>query len=73
VLVERVVDEVLDALRDCDWETVRLALHPYLHWQLEDGTILRGRKKVLAMLTHASPEPPSAVEVRDGQIYRWLQ
>jgi hypothetical protein len=70
--VEPVVDELLDALRDRDWEAVRLALHPYLHWQLGDGSALRGRKRVLAMLAHAPvPEPPSAVELRDGQIYRW--
>ena len=72
--VEPVVDEMLDAFRNRDWERVRLALHPYLHWELGNGTTLRGRKRVLAMLAHApAPEPPRAVELRDGQIYRWLR
>ena len=70
--MEPVVDRLLVALRDGDRETVRLTLHPYLHWQLEDGTVLRGRKRILLLLEQAPiPGPPSAVELRDGQIYRW--
>jgi hypothetical protein len=70
--VEPIVDRVLDAVRRRDWDTVRLALHPYLHWDLADGRTIRGRSKVLAMLVDApTPAPPSSVELRDGQIYRW--
>jgi limonene-1,2-epoxide hydrolase len=72
--VDPVVDHLLEALRRRDWATVRPVLHPYLHWECEDGTSLRGRKRVLAMLASAPvPEPPSSVELRDGQIYRWLR
>jgi hypothetical protein len=72
--MEPVVDHMLDALRRRDLEAVRLALHPYLHWDCEDGTTLRGRKNVLALLADAAvPELPSSVELRDGQIYRWLR
>lgn len=60
------------AIADKNWQAVRLLLHPYLHWHNPDGTVLRGRTKVMAALA-ASPTPPAAgsVEVRDGQIYRW--
>jgi hypothetical protein len=54
------------------WAALRLLLHPYLHWTDSDGHVLRGRGKVLAMLERVdAPAPPSAVELRDGQIYRW--
>jgi hypothetical protein len=57
-----------------DWEGLRLMLHPYLHWAAADGTQLRGRPKVLARLqTAAPPAEPAAVELRDGQIYRWQE
>jgi hypothetical protein len=48
-------------------------LHPYLHF--EDGAVvLRGRHAVLAHLrSHPTPKPPAAVEVRDGQLYRWVR
>jgi hypothetical protein len=72
--VEPVVDHLLEALRRNDLDAARVVLHPYLHWDREDGTTLRGRKNVLAMLANASvPRPPSSVELRDGQIYRWLR
>ncbi len=72
--MEPVVEQVLEALRRCDWDGVRLALHPYLEWDCEDGTTLRGRKNVLAMLEHAPDQkPPSSIELRDGQVYRWLR
>jgi hypothetical protein len=53
------------------WADVRPLLHPYLRW--DDGPVsLRGRNHVLAHLrSHPTPRPPSAVEVREGQIYRW--
>jgi hypothetical protein len=44
----------------------------YMHWTEIDGRVLRGRNHVLAMLEWVDlPAPPSAVELRDGQIYRW--
>ena len=57
-----------------DWDRLRLILHPYVHWTAADGSRLRGRTKVMAWLQNAAPpEQPIAVEVRDGQIYRWQQ
>jgi hypothetical protein len=48
-------------------------LHPYLHWQ-DRGVALRGRNNVLQHLRHhPRPRPPHEVEVRDGQVYRWLR
>ncbi|MFF1879423.1 hypothetical protein [Leifsonia sp. NPDC058230] len=55
----------------------KLLLHPYLHWTTPSGDTVRGRANVLALLSElaatdaALPEPES-VELRDGQIYRWL-
>jgi hypothetical protein len=56
-----------------EWHDVRPLLHPYLHFQ--DGAVeLRGRNAVLAHLrSHPTPKPPAAVEVRDGQLYRWTR
>jgi hypothetical protein len=69
--VTRAVDE---AMLESDWERLRLLLHPYLHWSAADGTRLRGRTKVIERLQHAAPPVmPAAVELRDGQIYRWQE
>jgi hypothetical protein len=69
--VEAIVQDVLDAVERGDWTTVEALLHPYLHWQEPDLTI-RGRTKVLVRLAESPPpSPPSTVELRDGQIYRW--
>lgn len=70
------MDEVVlaahGAMAARDWANLRLMLHPYLHWRETDGAVLRGRNNVLAMLERVdAPAPPSAVELRDGQIYRW--
>jgi len=66
------VRDVLVAAGRRDWARLKPLLHPYLHWT-EAGVTIRGRTKVLAHLT-AGPTPvePSSVELRDGQIYRWV-
>jgi hypothetical protein len=70
---QQAADAVLDAVARGDAEGLRLLLHPYLHWTREDGTVLRGRRNVLAALLGAEPPPPpSRVELRDGQVYRWV-
>ena len=50
---------------------MRALLHPYLRF--DDGEVsLRGRNHVLDHLRgHPTPRPPTKVEVRDGQVYRW--
>lgn len=69
--MDRVVTDFLAALERGDRQRVRLLLHPYLHW-VEQGTVLRGRNKVLDRLAADPPvAPPAAYELRDGQIYRW--
>jgi hypothetical protein len=54
-----------------DWHDVRPLLHPHLRF--DDGDVsLRGRNQVLDHLRgHPTPRPPTEVEVRDGQLYRW--
>jgi hypothetical protein len=72
--MDRLVEAALEAIERQDWDRLRLVLHPYLHWTSADGAQLRGRVNVLAMLD-ASPvsEAPSHLEIRDGQIYRWIE
>jgi hypothetical protein len=56
-----------------DPASARLSLHPYLHWTFPDGTTLRGRIHVLAALSALAEVPePASVELRDGQLYRWV-
>ena len=54
-----------------EWGELRPLLHPYVHWR--DGTVaLRGRTNVLRHLQQVpTPRPPTEVEVREGQVYRW--
>ena len=56
-----------------EWDQARLLLHPYLHFT--DGAVrLRGRTQVLRHLrVAATPKPPTQVEIRDDQIYRWVR
>jgi hypothetical protein len=69
-----VVDRALASRRDGDEEGFRLVLHPYLHWTTANGAEVRGRRNVLAMLAGREVlGPPSSVELRDGQIYRWAE
>jgi hypothetical protein len=73
-LVDEVVRAAYDAMLARDWDRLRLMLHPYLHWTASDGSRLRGRRKVMDRLQSAtSPARPAAVELRDGQIYRWQE
>jgi hypothetical protein len=62
-----------DLVEQQEWAEVRPLLHPYL--QFHDGTTrLRGRSQVLRHLAdHPTPRPPTEVEVRDGQVYRWFR
>ena len=56
-----------------EWGAARSLLHPHVQWT--DGTVhLRGRNRVLEHLrSHATPRPPTEVEARDGQVYRWVR
>jgi hypothetical protein len=71
-MVDPVVARAHAAIVAREWPTVRLTLHPYLHWTGPDGVTLRGRRNILALLERIDPpESPAWVELRDGQIYRW--
>jgi len=60
-----------DLMERQEWHDVRPLLHPHLRWQDHD-LVLRGRTKVLEHLAgHPTPKPPTAVEIRNGQVYRW--
>jgi hypothetical protein len=55
-----------------EWGELRPLLHPYLHLTVRDATV-KGRSNVLEHLRdHPTPRPPTAVEVRDGRVYRWV-
>jgi hypothetical protein len=71
--MDQVATRVLEASITRDWDTVRLLLHPYLHWSDHNGVTLRGRTNVLQWLAarQAPLAPPTRIELRNGQIYRW--
>lgn len=62
-----------NAMDSGEWSDLTALLHPSLHFT--DGDVeLRGRKNVLAHLrAHPAPKPPVSVEVRDGQVCRWIR
>ena len=65
--------QVWNLVEQQEWGEVRPLLHPYLHF--DDGAVhVRGRTNVLTHLReHPTPRPPHDVEVRDGQVYRWVR
>jgi len=64
---------VIAAVAHGDIDHLRMALHPYLHWN-EPGVRVRGRVNVLAQLAdRRSLVAPDVVELREGQIYRWTR
>lgn len=72
--MDLVVLEAVAAIEDRDWNRLKLLLHPYLHWTGPDGQTVRGRVRVLGQLGDCPPTgPPAQYELRDGQIYRWVQ
>jgi hypothetical protein len=72
--MDPVVGQAVAAIADRDWARLKPLLHPYLHWTDPDGRTTRGRDKVLRQLDGGPPPgPPARCELRDGQIYRWLQ
>jgi len=72
--VQDAVRAAHQAMLERDWEALRLMLYPYVHWTAADGSRLRGRTKVMDRLQNAAPPAdPVAVELRDGQIYRWQE
>lgn len=69
--MDDLVRQVVEAIEERNWETLRRVLHPYLHWT-EDGVTVRGRQKVLARLADRPVvRAPASYELRDGQVYRW--
>jgi hypothetical protein len=72
--MDPVVREVLLAIARRDRDLLTPLLHPYLHWTGPDGTTIRGRIRVLAHLDQrADVRPPARHELRDGQVYRWVE
>jgi hypothetical protein len=61
------------AIEAGEWGEVRSWLHPRVAWY--DGDLsLEGRSDVLVHLqNHPTPRPPTAVEVRNGQVLRWAR
>jgi hypothetical protein len=69
-----VVRAAVLAIERRDWDQLKTLFHPYLRWTCTDGQNIRGRKKVLAHLEESPPSgPPSDYELRDRQIYRWIE
>ena len=65
------VARLWDLVDQQEWHDVRPLLHPYVHFDDRDVS-LRGRNQLLEHLQgHPTPKPPTEVEIRDGQVYRW--
>ncbi len=72
--MDAVVNNAVAAIERRDWQALWSLLHPYLHWTAPDGRSIRGRRNVLADLADRGPTgPPSGYQLRDGQIYRWVE
>jgi hypothetical protein len=72
---DALVAEVVEAAAERKWDELKLLLHPYLQWSENGGTVkLRGRTNVLRWLVEYQTPllRPERVELRDGQIYRWI-
>lgn len=67
-------ERVLAKIRKREWDELKPLLHPYLHWTSPDGRVIRGRTNVVAYL---ASQPitglPRDYELRDAQIYRWVE
>ena len=67
------VSAVLDAIERRDWKRLEALLHPGVHWTTAAEEQLRGRRNVIARLAgDPPPAPPAWHELRDGQVYRWI-
>lgn len=56
-----------------EWGELRPLLHPSVSWK-EGAVSLRGRSQVLDHLRENQPaRPATSVEVRGGQVYRWVR
>ncbi|MEO7070315.1 MAG: MmcQ/YjbR family DNA-binding protein [Nostocoides sp.] len=56
-----------------DWATARPLLHPRLHF-VDGPTSITGRTNLARHIAeHPRPRPPREVEVRGGQIHRWVR
>ena len=65
--------EVWNLVDQQEWGELRPLLHPYVRYDDRQGTAVRGRSQLLAHLRDVpTPRPPVEVEVRDGQLYRWI-
>jgi hypothetical protein len=70
--MDKVVRIVLLTIERRDREQLKPLI--YLYWTRADGQNIRGRKNVLTALEESPPSgPPAGYELRDGQIYRWLE
>jgi hypothetical protein len=73
-VMDPLINRARAAIERRDWLETKALLHPYLHWAGIDGRTIRGRNNVLAYLAATPPsDPPERYEIRDGQIYRWIE
>ena len=72
--MDQLIQRVLVGIDAQAWSEVKGLLHPYLHWTGKDSRTIRGRANVLAYVAEApSTAAPERYELRDGQIYRWVE
>jgi hypothetical protein len=72
--MDAVAERAMDMIAQRDWVAIREVVHPYIRWTRSDGSLLRGRLNLIASVEDGrAPLPPESVELRDGQIYRWVE
>ena len=72
--MDAAVERALDLITQRDWVAIREVLHPYLHWTRRDGSVVRGRRNLIAEVQQGiTPPVPETIALRTGQIYRWTE
>ncbi len=72
--MDAAVERALDLIAQRDWVAIREVLHPYLHWTRRDGSVVRGRRNLIAEVERGiTPSVPETIALRTGQIYRWTE
>jgi hypothetical protein len=61
------------ALDAGDWAAARPLLHPDVRFEDGPRTVTGRNNLARHVADHPRPRPPREVEVRDGQVYRWVR
>ena len=63
--------EAWNLVEQQEWGELRPLLHPYVRYN-DRGTRARPSRLLAHLRDDPTPRPPVDVEVRDGQLHRWI-